>query len=242
MHRCSRACRVRWISGMTRVLAEPIQNNIGVAGGATTDFSHSAHSDHSQGGPLKPTQTTQACKSSSTVSQKSLHGNHGFNDRGFSMGNSTFGSESSVSKGKSAVITVSGLSGPSGRQSPCGGFSRKKPFFFYHGFNDRGFSIGNSTFGSESSASKGKKIRDHYREWLEWAKWPPVSLFWIFAKKTLYFNHGFNDRGFSIGNSTFGSESSVSKGKSAIITVSGLSGPSGRRSPCCGFSRKKPLF
>ena len=53
-----------------------------------------------------------------------------------------------------------------------------------------------------------------------------------------YFNHGFNDRGFSIGNSTFGSESSVSKGKSAIITVTGLSGPSGRR----GFSRKTLCF
>ena len=63
-----------------------------------------------------------------------------------------------------------------------------------------------------------------------------------FRGKNLYFNHGFNDRGFSIGNSTFGSESSVSKGKSAIITVSGLSGPSGRRSPCGGFSRKTPLF
>ena len=113
--------------------------------------------------------------------EKTLYFNHGFNDRGFSIGNSTFGSESSVSKGKSAIITVSGLSGPSGRRSPCCGFSRK----------------------------------------------------------TIYFNHGFNDRGFSIGNSTFSSESSVSKGKSAIITVSGLSGPSGRRSPCCGFSRKK---
>ena len=52
-----------------------------------------------------------------------------------------------------------------------------------------------------------------------------------FREKTLYFNHGFNNRGFSIGNSTFGSESSVSKGKSAIITVSGLSGPSGPRVP-----------
>ena len=63
-----------------------------------------------------------------------------------------------------------------------------------------------------------------------------------FREKTLYFNHGFNNRGFSIGNSTFGSESSVSKGKSAIITVSGLSGPSGRRSPCGGFLRKKAFI
>ena len=28
-------------------------------------------------------------------------------------------------------------------------------------------------------------------EWLQWS----VSLWWIFAKKSLYFNHGFNDRG-----------------------------------------------
>ena len=62
-----------------------------------------------------------------------------------------------------------------------------------------------------------------------------------FRGKTLYFNHGFNDRGFSIGNSTFGSESSVSKGKSAIITVSGLSGPVAAGLLVVDF-REKPLF
>ena len=57
-------------------------------------------------------------------------------------------------------------------------------------------------------------------------------------KKTIYFNHGFNDRGFSKGNGTFGSESSVSNGKSAVITVSALSGPSGRLCPVVDFREK----
>ena len=63
---------------------------------------------------------------------------------------------------------------------------REKTLYFNHGFNDRGFSIGNSTFGSESSVSNGESAVITVSEWCEWAKWPLVSLLWIFAKNHLF--------------------------------------------------------